>query len=112
MSDAGTAGFSDEEAVRLREYLLKGGFIWADDFWGDAALEHLTVEMAKILPPNEYPVRDIPLDAPDVSDDVPDLEAAADSVDPDLAAVSGDVGAWRRNRGRPLPRHLRQERAG
>ncbi len=61
MSDAGTAGFTEEEAVRLRDYLLKGGFIWADDFWGDAALEHLTNEMAKVLPPNEYPVHDIPL---------------------------------------------------
>ena len=61
MSDAGTAGFSDEEVERLRAYLLKGGFLWADDFWGDEALEHFTAEVAKILPPNEYPARDIPL---------------------------------------------------
>jgi hypothetical protein len=61
MSDGGTAGFSDEEAARLREYLLKGGFVWADDFWGDAAMEHLTAEMGKVLEPGEYPVRDIPL---------------------------------------------------
>jgi hypothetical protein len=64
MSDAGTAGFSDEEATRLREYLLKGGFIWADDFWGDAALEHLTSEMGKVLPSHEYPVRELRLDHP------------------------------------------------
>jgi hypothetical protein len=64
MSDAGTAGFSDEEAATLRAYLLKGGFLWADDFWGDAAIEHLTAEMGKVLPPNEYPVRDIPLTHP------------------------------------------------
>jgi hypothetical protein len=64
MSDAGTAGFSEEEAVRLREYLLKGGFIWADDFWGDAAIEHLTTEMGKVLPSHEYPVRDVPLTHP------------------------------------------------
>ena len=64
MSDAGTAGFSDDEAVKLREYLLKGGFLWADDFWGDAAMEHLTQEMGKVLPPNDYPVRDIPLTHP------------------------------------------------
>ena len=64
MSDAGTAGFSEEEAARLRDYLLKGGFIWADDFWGEAAIEHLTNEMGKVLPPNEYPVRDIPLTHP------------------------------------------------
>ena len=33
-SDAGTAGFRDDEAEHLRDYLLKGGFFWADDFWG------------------------------------------------------------------------------
>src|SRR5579862_9455484 len=31
-TDVGTASFSDEEAKRLREYLLKGGFLWVDDF--------------------------------------------------------------------------------
>ena len=34
MEDVGTARFSDEEVKRLREYLLKGGFVWVDDFWG------------------------------------------------------------------------------
>ena len=64
MSDAGTAGFSDQEIERLREYLLKGGFLWADDFWGDAALEHFTDQIARILPADEYPARDLPLDHP------------------------------------------------
>ena len=54
--------------------------------------------MGKVLPSNEYPVRDIPLDAPDLPHPVPDREAAADPVDPDLAAVSRDVGARGRNR--------------
>src|SRR6185295_13019245 len=36
-SDVGTMGLSDVEAARLREYLLKGGFLWVDDFWGSAA---------------------------------------------------------------------------
>lgn len=64
MSDAGTAGFSDAEVERLRAYLLKGGFLWADDFWGDAAMSHFTEQLARILPPSEYPVRDLPLDHP------------------------------------------------
>ena len=64
MSDAGTAGFSPEEVERLRAYLLKGGFIWADDFWGDEALEHFTSEIGKILPLSEYPARDLPLTHP------------------------------------------------
>ena len=37
MTDIGTAEFSDEEVLRLREYLLKGGFIWVDDSWGSCA---------------------------------------------------------------------------
>ena len=64
MSDGGTAGFTEAEAVKLREYLLKGGFLWADDFWGDRAFEHLSSELSKILPASEYPVRDIPLSHP------------------------------------------------
>ncbi len=62
VSDAGTAGFTDEEVDRLRAYLLKGGFIWADDFWGDAAFEHFAGQIGRMLPPAEYPVRDLPLD--------------------------------------------------
>ena len=56
MSDGGTAGFTDEEAARLSAYLLKGGFLWADDFWGDDAWDHLTGELARILPSGQYPV--------------------------------------------------------
>ncbi len=36
-SDVGTMGLRSEEVVRLREYLLKGGFLWVDDFWGTQA---------------------------------------------------------------------------
>ena len=41
-SDVGTIGFSNVEVARLREYLLKGGFLWVDDFWGTRAwpLDH------------------------------------------------------------------------
>jgi hypothetical protein len=64
MSDAGTAGFSGEEIEHLRAYLQKGGFIWADDFWGDAAFAHLAAELARILPPDDYPIVDLPLSHP------------------------------------------------
>jgi hypothetical protein len=52
-SDVGTAGFSAEEAERLREYLLKGGFLWADDFWGNAAMSHWLQQMSVVLPDHE-----------------------------------------------------------
>ena len=34
MEDVGTARFSDDEVESLRAYLLKGGFLEVDDFWG------------------------------------------------------------------------------
>ena len=34
MTEVGATFLGDDEVERLREYLLKGGFLWADDFWG------------------------------------------------------------------------------
>jgi hypothetical protein len=62
MSDVGTVGFRPEEARRLREYLLRGGFLYVDDFWGDRAWRHWSDEIGKVLPPDVYPIVDIPLD--------------------------------------------------
>jgi len=64
IEDAGTAEFSSEEVVRLREYLLKGGFLWSDDYWGEAAWEQFKAQLGEILPPTDYPVVDIQPDHP------------------------------------------------
>ncbi|HWP37900.1 MAG TPA: DUF4159 domain-containing protein [Gemmatimonadales bacterium] len=64
MSDPGTAGFSDQEVERLREYLLRGGFLYVDDFWGNYAWQHWEREIGRVLPPGQYPIFDIPLDHP------------------------------------------------
>ncbi len=63
-SDVGTMGLSEQEAGRLRDYLLKGGFLWVDDFWGSAAWSQWTAEIRKALPefpivavPNTHPIR-------------------------------------------------------
>ncbi len=63
-SDVGTIGLSDAEAERLRLYLLKGGFLWVDDFWGTAAWQQWSREIARVLPPSEYPIEDVPLSDP------------------------------------------------
>jgi len=63
-SDVGTIGLTDEEAERLRLYLLKGGFLWVDDFWGPLAWEQWTHEFSKVLPPEQFPIQDVPLDDP------------------------------------------------
>jgi hypothetical protein len=64
MTEVGSAYFSPEDAEALRTYLLKGGFLWADDFWGSYAWDHFAAEFSKVLPPAEYPTRDLPLDHP------------------------------------------------
>jgi hypothetical protein len=63
-SDVGTIGLSQDEADALGTYLRKGGFLWVDDFWGEAAWEHWSRELAKALPPAEYTSEDVPLTDP------------------------------------------------
>ncbi len=59
-SDVGTIQFDGEEVEKLRAYLLKGGFLWVDDFWGGRAWEQWSQQIARVFP--EYKVVDIPLD--------------------------------------------------
>lgn len=63
-SDVGTIGLSDEEAEALGQYLRKGGFVWVDDFWGEAAWDQWTRELAKALPATPYTIEDVPLSDP------------------------------------------------
>jgi hypothetical protein len=51
---------SPEEAENLREYLLRGGFLHADDYWGRAQRETVENTMAQIFPDRKM-VR-LPLD--------------------------------------------------
>ena len=63
-SDVGTLGFRPEEIEPLRNYFLKGGFLWVDDFWGTLAWRQWSNEIAKVLPPADYPILDIQPDDP------------------------------------------------
>jgi hypothetical protein len=63
-SDVGSLGFRPEEVERLRAYLLKGGFLWVDDFWGTLAWRQWSREIAKVLDPVTYPIVDVPLSDP------------------------------------------------
>ena len=64
MTEPGGAYFDQAEAARLQEYLLKGGFMWADDFWGTRAWDNWASQIGKALPPGMYPIVDLPLDHP------------------------------------------------
>jgi hypothetical protein len=60
--EPGQMYFSKEEAARLREYLLRGGFLHLDDFWGLLQKENLETELGKVFP--DYPIQEIPLTHP------------------------------------------------
>jgi hypothetical protein len=61
-SHVGEMGLSPSEVERLREYLLKGGLLWADDFWGTPSWRAFAGEVARILP--EYEIVELPMDHP------------------------------------------------
>ncbi len=96
-SDAGTIGIRDNEAERLRTYLLKGGFLWADDFWGPAAWDQWESEIAKVLPPAEYPIEDVRARRSDAAQSVRGEEDSADHQHSVLATQrrTGNIRARR-----------------
>jgi Domain of unknown function (DUF4159) len=53
---------SEQEATALRKYLLNGGFLMFDDFWGDAAWLNVEREMKKVFPERAF--SELPLDHP------------------------------------------------
>ena len=59
MTEPGGSYLDDDEAAHLRDYLLRGGFLWADDFWGEIAWNNWAQQIGKALP--EYQIVDIPL---------------------------------------------------
>ena len=62
--DVGSINITPVEAERLRAYFLKGGFLWTDDMWGDDQWEIWTSEIAKVLPPDKYPIEEVPISDP------------------------------------------------
>jgi hypothetical protein len=64
MTEVGSLYLDQHEAAGLRDYLLKGGFLWADDFWGNYAWDFFQNQMRQVLPSKMYPIVDLPLDHP------------------------------------------------
>jgi len=60
MNGHGNVHFADAEVVRLRKYLLSGGFLFADDNYGmDASFRR---ELARVFP--DRPLTEVPFDHP------------------------------------------------
>ncbi len=64
MTEVGETFLDEAEVTRLREYLMKGGFLWADDFWGSRAWFGWEREIRKVFPAAQYPIVDLPMDHP------------------------------------------------
>ena len=64
MEDAGTAVFSEIEVARLSEYLLKGGFLFVSDYWGQVGREQFDEQIGRALPADKYEHLSIPLSHP------------------------------------------------
>ena len=60
--EPGFMELSDEEAARLREYVARGGFMFFDDFWGEAEMQNVREQMKKVFP--EYEIKELPLTHP------------------------------------------------
>ena len=60
--EVGYMDLSDEDARRLREYLMRGGFLVVDDFHGTYEWQNFYTQIKKVLP--EYEPHDLPLSHP------------------------------------------------
>ena len=89
MTDIETAQLTPPEVQGLREFLLKGGFLWVDDSWGSRAWDNWVQQIGRVLPPGEYPLVDIDRSHPIMRTlyDVPDIPQVP------------NIGFWARSSG-------------
>jgi len=60
MVEVGSLGLYPEEVEGLRSYLLQGGFLLVDDFWGTFEWQSFERSIRQVLP--EFPIVEIPMD--------------------------------------------------
>ena len=89
MEDAGTARFNSIEIERLREYLVKGGFLLVSDYHGTYGQRSNSTRRSKARLAGPRSFRSsisCPPDHPMLANYVPGVEAAANGVDQYLAS--------------------------
>ncbi|MDR3401299.1 MAG: DUF4159 domain-containing protein [Chthoniobacter sp.] len=62
MVEPGALLLRDEEVPILREYLLNGGFLMVDDFWGEWQWEGMASQLKRVFPERDFV--DLPMDHP------------------------------------------------
>ncbi len=60
--EVGALSFTEHEVSLLRRYLLAGGFMVVDDFWGSWAWENFEMEIGRVFP--DRPIVEVPLEHP------------------------------------------------
>ena len=93
----GAWDLTDEQAAKLREYLLRGGFLLCDSFYGTVEWEGFVEGIRRVFP--DRPI----IDLPDSASDLPcRLRSDRSAADSDLAAPAdggyrndGAVARWR-----------------
>jgi hypothetical protein len=60
--EVGGMRLTDAERDGLRDYILRGGFVMVDDFWGSAEWANWEQEIRRVLP--EYQIVEVPLSHP------------------------------------------------
>ena len=84
MQNAANYDFTSDEAARMRDYLLKGGFLWIDDNW-DPDFEYIRPNLLRILP--DAQIVELPPDHP--------MFSAFYLIDP-LPQIPS-LGSWQRS---------------
>jgi hypothetical protein len=85
--EPGDLVFEEEELPILRRYLLNGGFLMFDDFWGEAEWDNMAYEMKRVFPdrdwidlPRNHPIFHCVFDLPeDLNLQCPNVRTGTDS---------------------------------
>jgi hypothetical protein len=64
MVEVGRLALRDEEVPILRKYILNGGVLMADDFWGQMQWDTFEREIKRALPEAEYRFEELPMSHP------------------------------------------------
>jgi len=62
MVEPGRLSLDEEEVTILRNYLLNGGFLMADDFWGQTEWDNFEQEIKRVFPERQF--WELPMDHP------------------------------------------------
>jgi hypothetical protein len=60
--EPGDMYLDDDEVLALRKYCLNGGFLWVDDFWGEAEWDNFYENIKRVFPDREP--EELPLEHP------------------------------------------------